>query len=203
MEEPIWRTLSTGRCFVYVLACREQDTLKIGYARDPWARLRAFHPRFHAFFDLDRAAMIETDRVNEARAIEKTLKHGFSSASEIAPLQVRERAGGKFEWFRGIHVHAIDALQSISADLGYPLHTPLSAWLRNEWLAQIDRLSDWVNHEYEQIEAWQFNADPTVCEPRERALRNLLDAWESIGVPFEVRLKNRTRNWYRHGFDDS
>ncbi|MEP6882535.1 MAG: GIY-YIG nuclease family protein [Dokdonella sp.] len=107
MEEPIWRTLSKGRCFVYVLACREQDSLKIGYARDPWARLRAFHPHFHAFFDLDRSALIETDRVDEARAIEKTLKHGFSSASEIAPLQVRERAGGKFEWFRGIHAQAI------------------------------------------------------------------------------------------------
>ena len=201
MDDPIWRTLSTGRCFIYVLPCREQDTLKIGYARDPWARMSAFHPRFHAFFDLDRAALIETDRVRDARVIERSLKQQFSSAADLAPLQVRERAGGKFEWFRGIHPRVMDELETLSVDLGYPMHAPLSGWLRDQWLTQIERLTDWTVQEYEQIEAWHFNADPVFSKPREVALRNLLDAWQSIDLPFEVRLPDQVRAWYRDGFE--
>ncbi len=201
MDNPIWRTLSTGRCFVYVLTCREQDTLKIGYARDPWARMSAFHPRFHAFFDLDRAALVEAERVSDAREIEKALKRKFASAADVAPLQVRERAGGKFEWFRGIHPQVMDELGAISVRLGYPLHSPLSGWLRGQWLTQLDRVVDWTVHEFEQIEAWHFNADPDFSKPREVALRNLVDAWEMIDLPLDERLPDHVRAWYRNGFD--
>ena len=62
MDETGIRTRHGGRCFVYLLACREEDTLKIGYARDPWSRLQAFHRRFDHYFDLARCALIETDQ---------------------------------------------------------------------------------------------------------------------------------------------
>lgn len=201
MDDPIWRTLSTGRCFIYVLPCREQDTLKLGYARDPWTRMAAFHSRFHEFFALDRAALIETDRVRDARAIEKALKRQFASAADGAPLQVRERAGGKFEWFRGVHAQIMDELGAISVDLGYPLHTPLSGWLKRQWLQQFDHVIDWIVYEYEQIEAWHFNADPALSMRREEALRNRLDAWQSIDLPLDQRLPDQVRAWYRNGFD--
>ncbi len=202
MDEPVWRTPSTGRCFVYVLPCREEDTLKLGYARDPWVRVRAFHPRFHAFFDLSRGALMETDRVGEARAIEKILKKEFRSDAVIAPVVVRERAGGKFEWFRGIHSQLMDHLQSLGIDLGYPLHAPLSDWFRDQWLAQAERIVTWSTQEFEQIESWHFNADPTLLETRERAFRNLLDAWDCIGIPVDALLNDDVRRWYRLGFDD-
>lgn len=201
IDEPIWRTLSTGRCFVYALACREHDMLKIGYARDPWARMRRFHPRFHAFFDLDRSVLIETERVKEARLIEKTLKAQFESATEIAPLAIRERAGGKFEWFRGIHPAVIAAMHTTSADLGHPLHAPLSDWLRDQWLPQLERIVDWSGREYEQIEAWHFNADPALVAPRQRTLRNLLEAWESIGIALDEHLGDPVSHWFRNGFN--
>lgn len=202
MEEPLWRTLSTGRCFVYVLPCREQDTLKIGYARDPWVRMRSFHPRFHEFFDLQRGALVETDHVREARAIEKRLKLKFVSANDAAPLQASERAGGKFEWFRGVHPAVMNELQSLSLELAYPLHAPLSEWLREQWLQQVERLIDWSCYEFEQIEAWHFNADPALVAPRQRAFRNLLDAWENIGIRLDERLADNVRHWYRYGFDE-
>lgn len=200
MEKPLWRTLSKGRCFVYVLPCREQDTLKIGYARDPWSRMRSFHPRFHEIFDLARGALIETERVSEAREIEKHLKLEFASANDAAPLQVSERAGGKFEWFRGVHPALMAELQSLSLELGYPLHAPLSDWLRDQWVEQIERLIDWSHYEFEQIETWHFNADRALVAPRLRAFRNLLDAWEGIGVRIEERLAENVRHWYRYGF---
>ncbi len=202
MDEPPWRTLSTGRCFVYILPCREEDTLKMGYARDPWARMQALHPRFHAFFDLDRAALLETDRVREARAVEKNLKSAFAMAQVLAPTQIRQRAAGRFEWFRGIHPQAIAALEAAGVDLGYPLHAPLSCWLRDQWQQRIERLSDWIEHEYEQIEAWHFNADAALVAARERALRHRLDAWESIGLALEERLGDAVRHWVRYGFDE-
>lgn len=202
MDEPPWRTLSMGRCFVYILPCREEDTLKMGYARDPWARMQTLHPRFHAFFDLDRAVLLETDRVREARAVEKNLKSAFAMAQVLAPTQIRQRAAGRFEWFRGVHPAAIDALQAASVALGYPLHAPLSAWLRGQWLPQSERVGDWIKHEFEQIEAWHFNADAALADARERALRNRIDAWESIGLALEERLGNNVRHWYRYGFDE-
>lgn len=202
VEGSVLRTLSTGRCFVYVLPCREQDTLKIGYARDPWARMRTLHPRFHDFFDLERGALLEVDRVREARALEKDLKSRFADARDVEPLQIRERAGGRFEWFRGVHPQVIDELQLLSGELGYPLHMPIRDWLREQWLMQLSHLVDWSQHRYEQIEALHFSADSIHALQSERALRNLLDSWQSIGVPLEDRLDSRLRRWYRHGFQE-
>lgn len=163
--------------------------------------MRAFHPRFHTFFDLKRGALIETDHVKEARAIERQLKLKFAAAGDEVPLQVRERARGKFEWFRGIHSQLMDELLAISNQLGYPMHAPLSNWLREQWLPQLDHLVGWCRHEHEQIEAWHFNADPKLVEPRSRTFRNLIDAWESIGLPINERLPKNVQHWYWHGFD--
>lgn len=202
MDEPSWRTLSRGRCFVYTLPCREHDLVKIGFSRDPWVRMRSFHPRFHAFFDLERGALIETDRVQEARAIERHLKAKFKVARDLAPPEVRERAGGKFEWFRGIHAQLVDELHATSVQLAYPIHLPLAHWLREQWVLHIPRLIEWSNREFEQIETWRFNADPVLIAPRERNFRNLLDAWESIGIPLHGHLTQRARVWHSYGFDE-
>lgn len=202
MDGPAWRTLSSGQCFVYVLPCRDEDTLKIGYARDPWVRMRAFHPRFHAFFDLQRAAVLETDLVREARLIEKQLKSTFSAETTVAPLAVRPRAGGKFEWFRGIHPHALAELRSRSATLGFALHEPLSQWFRQQWQQQIDRISDWSRRQYDQLELLHFNAPPESSQAIEQTFRNLLDAWESTGLEFDEVLDDSVLRWYRFGFVD-
>ncbi|MBB6063940.1 hypothetical protein HNR76_000466 [Pseudoxanthomonas broegbernensis] len=34
-----------GRCFAYVFLCRGEDRCKIGFSRDPLARIGALHPR--------------------------------------------------------------------------------------------------------------------------------------------------------------
>ena len=163
--------------------------------------MRSFHPRFHDFFDLERGALLETDRVHEARAIETTLKQKFAPARDTAPLQVAARAGGRFEWFRGVHPAVMAELREMNTGLGHPLHAPLRNWLCDEWLQQVERVIDWIQYEFEQIETWNFNADPILVESRQRKFRNLLDAWESIGMRLDDRLPRRVRHWYKHGFD--
>ena len=201
MDEPVWRTLSTGRCFVYLLPCREEDTLKIGFARDPWVRMRAFHPRFHAFFDLERGILVETDKVKEARSIETHLKSTLARSACVAPLAVRERAGGRFEWFRGADAQAVAEMEACSARLGYALHRPLSGWLRSHWVRHGDVIAEWSRQRFAEIEALHFNAATALDEPFARQLRNVLEAWDCIGVPLDDIVSDPILRWYHFGFD--
>lgn len=201
MDEPVWRTASRGRCFVYLLPCREEDTQKIGLARDPWRRMQAFHPRFHQFFDLDRGALLETDKVVEAQAIELRLKAMFAGERATAPLSTRQRAGGKSEWFRGIDAAATRVLRGISADTAYPLHAPLGPWLKQQWMARIPALRDWIRQQHEWIEMLCFNGGPGLAEQPEQVLRNRIESWDCIGLPLDELLGDRALHWFRHGFD--
>lgn len=202
MDESGIRTPWSGRCFVYLLPCREEDTLKIGFARDPWARLAAFHRRFDRFFDLARGAVVETDRVREARAIEAALKTAFADAVTPAPLPVRARAGGRFEWFRGVHAAAFEQMRSTSDALGYAFHAPLDAWLRDQWMVQLERIVDWSRDAYALVETLHYNASSELALPRERALRERLEIWESIGIDIGLLLDGPAGQWYRCGFAD-
>ena len=202
MDESAWRSVASGRCFVYLLPCREEDTQKIGFARDPWARLRAFHPRFHEFFDLGRGALIETDKVREARVIETELHTMFAPARCAAPLVTRERAGGKSEWFRGIDAQAMAAMKSISKPLGYRLHTPLAPWLCERWMQQAAIIRDWSRQQFDWIEELHFNGNPSLASVRANALRSHLDAWNAIGVPLHEVLDEPVRHWIAHGLED-
>jgi hypothetical protein len=198
MDEPQVRRLSRGRCFVYLLPCREQDTQKLGFARDPWQRMQSFHPRFHQVFDLGRGALIETDTVADAREIECALKAQFADARWPAPLLVRQRAGGGSEWFCGIDAAAMAAMREIAAETGYALHTPLAPWLHLQWLPQLAQIADWIRHRFEWIEWLHFTADARAAEPVARALRDRIGAWDAIGLPLQARLSPREWEWYRH-----
>ncbi|MGB0134528.1 hypothetical protein [Dokdonella sp.] len=202
MDEPSWRTLSRGRCFVYLLPCREEDTQKIGFARDPWIRMRAFHPQFFALFDLQRGALIETDHVNEARAIEARLKSDFAAERCVAPLATRARAGGKHEWFRGIDSQAMVEMQAMSETLGYLFHTPLAPWFREAWMKQVAVIRDWSNQQFEWVESLHFNADPALAKARAIALRNQLAGWDAIGIPVQEIFEPRLWRWFVDGFRD-
>ena len=64
-RDPASRTLSRGRCFLYVLPlASHEDVLKLGFSRDPLDRLQALHPRYFEVFDLERAFLVEKLREN-------------------------------------------------------------------------------------------------------------------------------------------
>ncbi|MCR6700393.1 MAG: GIY-YIG nuclease family protein [Dokdonella sp.] len=193
-----WRTLRNGRCFVYVLPCRESDTIKVGYARDPLVRLHALHARYFEFFDLDRALLVETDYVRDAREIERRLKQALADDAVTAPLSVREAAGGRTEWFGGAWSRAVALSERICEEDGYLLHPQLSAWLRVRWFRDA-ALYDWSQQALRQIEFLSFNGAPDTAQKLHRELKNALDACDAVGLRLEGKVPGAVLAWYRSG----
>lgn len=188
---------SRGRAYVYVLPCRDEDLLKLGFSRDPFTRFHTLHRRFYEFFDLDRGLLIEVDRVADARRIERRFIDTWIENRAPAPLVVREAAAGYTEWYRGIYPEITALAQQLAEDAGHTLHRPLRPWLRS----LLEERSDWLYEGsaslLEQVEYERFHGDPQ--QPLQRALLDVLDMCRSIGLPLERRIPDRVLQWYVYG----
>lgn len=194
--------LSRGRAFVYVVACREDNVLKIGFSRDPLQRWRTLHSRFFEFFDLDQGILITTHRVREARDLERLLLDRFVAYQALAPLIVPASAAGHTEWFRGILGDAVHAAQNEALNQGFTLHRPPSAWLRSVLLERKDLMFAWANKLLEMIEFERHNPpDVATCGETAyvRALRDALDAFRSVGLDFTAWVSEPVLRWYAEG----
>lgn len=188
-EGPYPRGTSRGRTFVYVLPCREQDLLKVGYSRDPLQRLRALHRRFFDVFDLERALLVGTEHVRDARSIERLLITGL--ADHRAPAVPRS-AAGYTEWFLGVSPQAEALVEQVCSHEGWTLHRLLSQWLRQRLANRGELLFDWSSKMLELIEYAQFNEAPdTEAERLRHALRQVLDTWSGLGMPIRPRVPAR------------
>ena len=187
---------SRARAFVYVASCRDEDILKLGFSRDPLVRLRSFHPRYFAFFDLDRSFLIETDRVKDARAIERRLSAKVAEHRAPSPLLVDRTAGGHTEWFRGAYdaIHT-DALRAI-AELGHGYHASLRHWLSERLSRQSDTIYEWSGQMLRTIEI-QHASDPQGALSLQRTLEAALDAYEHVGLATEHMLPEDVLDWWR------
>ncbi len=124
-EAPYPRFASRGRAYVYVLPCRDEDLLKLGFSRDPFTRFSTLHRRFFEYFDLDRGLLVDAERVSAARRIERRLIETFVEHHATAPLVVSAAAGGHTEWYRGAHPEVSGLLQAIARDEGLPVYGSL------------------------------------------------------------------------------
>ena len=198
-EAPYPRFASRGRTFVYVLPCRNEDILKVGFSRDPLDRMRTLHPRFFEFFDLERALLIETDYLRDARRIERLFITTFADSQAPAPLVVRRSAAGYTEWYRGIYPEVTALARSVGEESALTLHAPLSAWLRdcfNEW---SDRLFDWSARMLEMIEYERFNVPLEETTLRgEKALSQVLDAYAALGMDVQPLVPGPVWRWYQN-----
>lgn len=185
------RTLSRNRCYLYVAPCAYEDLLKLGFSRDPLQRFQALHPRWYEFFDIERIALVETETVSDARALERVLKHELASFNTTVPLTVVREAGGHGEWYRGAHAHLSAAVQRLAAR-GYHVHSPAHGWLRAALLARRDLLYAWAEallppHELE------MHAIPV---PALRTARDVLDAFRAFDIALEEALPTTAWDWY-------
>lgn len=199
--EPRWRTAARGRCYTYVIPCRDADLLKVGLSRDPLARFRTLHARYFEFFDLERGALVEMDHVRDARRLESRLKELFADRRAVAPLVVPDSAAGYTEWYRGVYPEALAVVEAARTADGFRVHAPLRSWLRDR-LEHDDALFEWSLQMLKLIEFHHFNA---VGEPRpghDRSLRNVLDAYEAVGLALDERVPAAVLQWYRYGFGD-
>jgi hypothetical protein len=192
------RTLSRGRAFVYVVGCRDDTLFKIGFTRDPMDRWRTLHPRFFEFFGLDQGILVATDKVDQARALERRLLRAFADYQALAPLAVRAGAGGDGEWFRGVLAEAVEAAKETAAHHAWTWQLP-AQWMRSCLTSRRDLLFAWTAAMLEALEFERHNggdcaaADGAVYE---RALLDALDAFASVGLDVEEQLSDRVRRWY-------
>ncbi len=142
LPEPRTSSRGSGRSFVYLLPCRESDLVKIGYSRTPLQRFHTLHARWFDYFDLDAGALVELERVADARRLERALLVRYAARRAIAPFAVPQSAAGHTEWHAGVHDDALAHARSLCAEGGLALHAPLRGWLRAELGTRLDRLHD-------------------------------------------------------------
>jgi T5orf172 domain len=189
---------SRGRAFVYVLPCRYEDILKIGFSRDPLDRLQDLHRRYFEFFDLDRAFLIETDHVRDARRLESALANAVAEHRAPSPLVIRRSAAGHTEWYRGAHEQVSNAWKTLSPNLGYKQHAPLTPWLRDRLLERSDILFEWSSRALNEIEVAAAEGSAHASDIT-HVLRAALDAYCAVGLPVEAYVPAEVIEWWRKG----
>jgi hypothetical protein len=193
------RQLARGRAFVYVVPCRDDTLFKIGYTRDPLERWQTLHRRFFEFFDLDRGVLVATDRVSEARHIERSLLATFIDYQAFAPLIVPASAAGHTEWFRGVLDEAVVAAADHAVQSGLTLHRPPAAWLRAVLTERTDRLFAWTRRMLDMIEFERHNATDMQSNGAaryERGLGDALDAMESMRIDITPHVPADVLQWH-------
>jgi hypothetical protein len=193
----LWRAARGGRTFVYVLPCQGEDLTKVGFTHDPVQRLRSFHPRFFALFDLEGGLLVETGRLRDARRLERLLIERWPAYRASAPLLVADAAGGHTEWFRGIAQEVGVFVRRAAERDGYPVHAPLRSWLRVRFEERADQLYEWSSRMLEMIEWQALTLSPEFRDMRyARALGDTLDACHAVGMELAKLVPPTVLAWY-------
>lgn len=201
-EAPPIRHPNRGRTFVYVLPCRYEDILKVGYSRDPLERFRTLHRRFFEFFDLDRGLLIDAERLRDARQIERLFITTFAEQRAPAPLVVRQAAAGHTEWFRGVAPETEALAHRLRDEQGYTLHAPLATWLRARLDERAEALFGWSARMLDALEYEYFNAPAMAGSSRgAAALRDALDTCAALGMELSALVPAQVLDWYRSSAD--
>ncbi|MBB5357072.1 hypothetical protein HDE76_000254 [Rhodanobacter sp. ANJX3] len=186
-----------GRTFVYVLQCRGEDLLKVGFSHQPIVRFHALHPRFYAFFDLDESFLIETDRLKDARRIERLFIERWPEHQAPAPLAIKPTAGGHTEWFRGVGDSVFQIAQRLAERYGHPVHAPVRLWLRAQMIERADLLFAWSDRLFQIVDWQDKNQHDQARDPRyRRMLCDALDAMESVGIESKELVPEPVHQWY-------
>lgn len=191
-----WRPASSGASHLYVLPCQGEDILKLGISRDPLNRLQSLHQRYYEFFDLDRAFLIETDSVDEARKLELELGRELQPHGAPAPLMVPVSAGGHTEWYRGALRRLLFEADERERQ-GHVVHRSLRDWLRPRLTERASLLFHWSSRMLESIDLAQASAaSPIEAARLRRTLRNALDAYAAFGLDFSGYVPPEVERWH-------
>lgn len=189
-------TLSEGACYLYVLPCAYEDLLKLGFSRQPLARMLALQPRWFEFFDLDRALLVETEKVRDARRLELELGRSLREHGAPAPLTVRIAAAGHTEWYRGAYPALAAATRRLEED-GYTVHVPLRPWLRAQLAQRADLLFAWASTVLDSIDGEPAHLDHASMAALRRQVMDALDAYAALDIDIDAHLPDALHRWYR------
>ena len=189
------RTQSVGPALVYILPHQVEEFLKIGFSRDPLQRMQALHRRYFEFFDLERAILIDTAQVREARRIETALKGFVADHRAPAPLDIREEAGGGTEWYRGAYETLSNFVSRFETE-GHVVIRDAREWTRRQLLANAPLLFEWSTTQLRAIEDSETDRARLA-----HALVNALDAYGHFGIDLSDTLSNDVAHWYAQRTD--
>jgi hypothetical protein len=196
-DAPLPRFASRGRAFVYIAPCRDDNLFKIGFSRNPLERFRTLHARFFDFFDLEQGLLVLTDRVRDARRLERRLITTLADFQALAPLVVPTSAAGHTEWFRGALEEALAIAAEFESAEGFEIHRPASAWFRQVLRERADLLYAWSARLLEAIEYETHNAaSPDGARDYEESLRRTLDAYAAFAIDVAPLVPVQVVRWY-------
>lgn len=190
---PFASTSSAAQAFLYVLPCHGEDWLKLGFSRDPLARLQSLHPRFFEFFDINLAFAIQTDTVREARALETRFGRALRDHGAPAPLTVVPAAGGSTEWYRGAYGWLAAAADTLESD-GYRVHRPLRPWIRARLLASAELLYAWTA--LLPPDTLQARGSASRTSSAQRRVADVLDAYRAADIDLARWLPATVLDWH-------
>lgn len=178
---------------VYVLPHRAEEFLKLGFSRDPLQRMQNLHARYYEFFDIERALLIETPRVREARTIETRLKRMLRDHRAPMPLDIRREAGGETEWYRRAYEPLLAAGESYESE-GYVIYLGATGWVKNRLRQNSQLLYEWTSHQFRALHMCTSQQDR---EHIERTLKNALDAYRHFSIDVDDAVPPDVADWYR------
>lgn len=180
-----------GRCFAYVFPCAWEDHCKIGFSTDPLARICALHPRWFDFFDLEGGVLVEAESIRDARDLELELRAGLGGYNAPSPMTIRVPAGGHTEWFRGVTglLHGRTEALALRGYRVYRLHR----WLLAAMERRVDRLHEWTLSQL-SVDELEGLLGST---PAQQRVRDVLDAFQALGIDVEPLLAASILHWYR------
>lgn len=184
--------IMSGGCYTYVFPCAWEDHCKIGFSRDPLARIASLHPRWYDVFDLDRVVLIEVDTVKEARHLELQLRRPLAEHQAPPPSTMRVEAGGVTEWLRGASAPLALVIEELRAE-GHRIHAG-RPWLAQAFCARADILMEWA---LAQFFHHTIVGDPHAVAPQ--YVRDELDALQVFGVDPATKFPSDFMNWYIGG----
>lgn len=189
------RAPSEGACYLYVLPCAYEDLLKLGFSRQPLDRMQALQPRWFEFFDLDRALLVETETVRDARGLELELRRRLREHGAPAPLTIRIEAAGHTEWYRGAYPALSAEVERLSA-IGHTVHVPMRPWLQGQLRTRADLLFAWTSRVIDGVQGEPALLDLPSMAPLRRQVLDTLDAYAALGIDVEDHLPDAIRCWY-------
>ncbi|WP_345294815.1 GIY-YIG nuclease family protein [Luteimonas vadosa] len=182
---------AAGRCHLYVFPFTWEDYGKLGFSRDPLARLQALHHRWYDCFDLDRGALVATETERDARDLELRLRHALRVYNAPAPLTIRPQGAGHTEWYRGAEAALMAEVEALRRE-GYVVHAPLRPWLRQALVARGELLYDWTLAQL-PLGAWR-DFDPD--DAAQVLVRDVLDGYRALDIPLAPLLAPEVLAWH-------
>jgi len=179
--------------FVYVIPARFEDILKIGFSRDPFHRIRSFHPRYFEYFDLDRGFLITANDEKDARRIERLMAQRFADHRTHAPLVIERLPGGSTEWYRGAYSLVLQASTQLVADSGYPPLVSIATRVREELLREREYLFE---HATAVVDAVDGLGEDARALDIVAAFRNSLDAFRAFDIAVDEHLPEGTDRYW-------